>query len=53
MKKITTPGKRPSNVEFGGDDVRTLFITEDETNSVYSMKVKIPGMPLFSSPLRN
>ena len=51
--KIITPGKKPSNVEFGGDDMRTLFITEDETNSVYSIKVKIPGMQLFSSPLRN
>lgn len=52
-EKLITPGKKPSNVEFGGEDMKTLFITEDETNSVYSMKVKIPGMPLFSSPLRN
>ena len=52
-EKIIAPGKKPSNVEFGGDDLRTLFITEDETNSVYSAKVKIPGMPLFSSPVRN
>ena len=52
-EKIIAPGKKPSNVEFGGDDLRTLFITEDETNSVYSTKVKIPGMPLFSSPVRN
>src|SRR3972149_4504832 len=52
-EKIIAPGKKPSNVEFGGDDMRTLFITEDETNSVYSTKVKIPGMPLFSSPVRN
>ncbi len=51
-EKIITPGKKPSNVEFGGDDMRTLFITEDETNSVYSIKVNIPGTPLFSSPLR-
>lgn len=51
-ENIIAPGKKPSNVEFGGDDMRTLFITEDETNSVYSMKVEIPGMPLFSSPLR-
>jgi len=52
-EKIIAPGKKPSNVEFGDDDLRTLFITEDETNSVYSAKVKIPGMPLFSSPVRN
>ena len=47
---IAAPGKKPSNVEFGGEDMNTLFITEDETNSVYSMKVKIPGITLFSSP---
>lgn len=52
-EKIITPGKKPSNVEFGGEDMKTLFITEDETNSVYSMRVRIPGMPLFSSPVRN
>jgi gluconolactonase len=49
-EKIFAPGMKPSNVEFGGDDMITLFITEDETNSVYSMKVKIPGIKLFSSP---
>lgn len=48
--KIITPGRKPSNVEFGGDDLKTLFITEDETNSVYSINVKTPGMKLFSSP---
>lgn len=43
LQKISTPGKKPSNVEFGGDDLKTLFITECETNSVYSMRVDIPG----------
>lgn len=49
-KKLIAPGKRPSNVEFGGDDMKTLFITEDETNCVFSTKVDIPGLKLFSSP---
>jgi gluconolactonase len=53
LSELKTPGKKPSNIEFGGEDMKTLFITEDETNSVYSMKVKIPGMPLFSSPAKN
>lgn len=43
LKKIVTPGKKPSNVEFGGDDLKTLFITECETNAVYSMSVEVPG----------
>lgn len=49
-EKISTPGKKPSNLEFGGMDMKTLFITEDETNSVYSIRVEIPGLKLFSSP---
>jgi gluconolactonase len=49
-EKIVTPGKKPSNVEFGGENMRTLFITEDETNCVYSTQVLTPGIKLFSSP---
>ena len=50
INKIGTPGKKPSNVEFGGKDLNTLFITEDETNSVYKTKVDVPGAKLFYSP---
>jgi gluconolactonase len=49
-ERLIAPGKKPSNVEFGGEDMRTLFITEVETNSVYSMRVEIPGVKLLSSP---
>lgn len=49
-EKLITPGKKPSNVEFGGDDMKTLFITEVETNSVYSLRVEIPGTKLFATP---
>ena len=51
--KIKTPGKKPSNLEFAGNDMKTLYITEDETNSVYKTKVDIPGLSLFSSPEKN
>jgi gluconolactonase len=47
---IATPGKKPSNVEFGGADYRTLFVTETETNAIYSISVKTPGLPLFCGP---
>ncbi len=50
INTINTPGKKPSNLEFAGKDLKTLYITEDETNSVYSIKVEIPGLKLFSSP---
>ncbi|HEX2960780.1 MAG TPA: SMP-30/gluconolactonase/LRE family protein [Ignavibacteriales bacterium] len=48
--KIPTPGKKPSNVEFAGDDMKTLYITEDETNSIYKTRVEVPGLRLFHSP---
>jgi gluconolactonase len=47
MQKILTPGKKPSNVEFGGKDMKDLYISEDETNSVYRIKTEIPGLKLF------
>ena len=50
VDSIKTPGKKPSNVEFGGKDFKTLFITEDETNSVYKANIEIPGAKLFYSP---
>jgi gluconolactonase len=50
IQELKTPGKKPSNVEFGGNDMKTLIITEDETNSVYKTKTKYEGVKLFSSP---
>ena len=49
-RKITAPGQKPTNVEFAGPDLKTLYITECETNAVYRLQVSIPGLPLFSSP---
>jgi gluconolactonase len=47
QSKISTPGKKPSNVEFAGKDLKTLFITECETNCIYTIKTEIPGFKLF------
>jgi len=46
LYKIKTPGLKPSNIEFGGNDFKTLFLTEDETNAIYSTTVKIEGQKL-------
>jgi len=43
LHQIKTPGKKPSNLEFGEKDMKTLFLTEDETNSVYKLQVGVPG----------
>lgn len=40
---LETPGKKPSNLEFGGEDMKTLFITECETNKIYSIRTFIAG----------
>ncbi|MDZ7310446.1 MAG: SMP-30/gluconolactonase/LRE family protein, partial [candidate division KSB1 bacterium] len=42
-QKIQTPGKKPTNIEFGGDDLKTLFLTEVETNALYKRHVDIAG----------
>ena len=43
LDSLKTPGMKPSNVEFGGDDMKTLYITECETNKIYSIQTRIPG----------
>lgn len=43
LDSLKTPGSRPSNIEFGGKDMRTLFISECEGNKVYSIRTKIAG----------
>ena len=47
-RDISIAGDRPTNVAFGGSDRRTLFITEVETSSVYTLPVPAPGLPLFA-----
>lgn len=46
-EKIATPGSKPSNVEFGGPDLGTLYLTECETNAVYEMPATVRGLPLL------
>ncbi len=46
LQKIKTPGKKPSNLEFGGSDLKTLYLTEDETNSVYKIRTTNAGYKL-------
>jgi len=47
IRKIKMPGKKPTNLEFAGPDMRTLYITEVETNALYQVKVDDPGLKLF------
>ncbi len=44
ITRIDTPGKKPTNLEFGDADLKTLYLTEVETNSLYKIRVKYPGL---------
>lgn len=50
IREIQIPGQRPTNVEFGDEDLKTLYITEAETNSVYRVSNPIAGQKLHASP---
>jgi gluconolactonase len=46
-QKIPTPGKKPTNLEFADADLKTLFLTEVETNALYKRRVDVAGMKLY------
>lgn len=47
LNEIKTPGKKPSNLDFGGKDRKTLFLTEDETNAVYKLRMNVAGYKAY------
>jgi gluconolactonase len=47
IERIPVGGLYPTNVAFGGQDRRSLFVTEVETGSIYRFKTDNPGLPLF------
>lgn len=49
IQKIPTPGLKPTNLEFGGPDLKTLFLTEVQTNSLYKIEVKNSGSKLIKN----
>ena len=46
LGEIVTPGKKPSNLAFGGADLKCLYLTEDETNAVYRLNLPFTGAAL-------
>jgi len=48
VRELKAPGKKTSNVEFAGKDMKTLYVTEDETNCVYYVEVETAGSVLFN-----
>lgn len=43
LQKIETPGSKPTNLEFGDADYKTLYLTEVETNSLYKIRTHFAG----------
>ena len=50
VRSVTLPGPNVTNVEFGGKDMKTLYITEVKTESLYRIRTEVPGLILFYSP---
>ncbi|RWE86390.1 MAG: SMP-30/gluconolactonase/LRE family protein [Mesorhizobium sp.] len=49
LLRINSPtGRMTTNVTFGGEGNRTLFITESETGSILTAELDVPGHPMFS-----
>jgi gluconolactonase len=44
----TCAGEMTTNIAFGGDDNKTLFITESRTGSILSVRLPLPGRTMFS-----
>ena len=43
LQNVETPGAKPTNLEFGDSDFKTLYLTEVENNSLYTIRTKFPG----------
>jgi len=41
-------GSRPTNVAYGGPEMKTLYITEADSGTVQMAELDVPGLPLFS-----
>ena len=43
VKEITLAGKKPSNLAFGGEDGRTVYVTLQDSGNIESFQVDTPG----------
>jgi gluconolactonase len=48
IQKIDTPGSKPTNLEFGDEDYKTLYLTEVETNALYKIRTRIAGRNILN-----
>jgi gluconolactonase len=50
LRSVAMPGKNITNLEFAGDDLKTLFVTDADKNALHVLRVETAGQRLFSSP---
>jgi sugar lactone lactonase YvrE len=43
LKEIVLSGKLPSNIAFGGDDGKTVFVTLQDAGNIEAFQVEKPG----------
>jgi len=43
LKEIVLVGKKPSNIAFGGDDGKTVFVTLQDAGNIEAFQVEKPG----------
>ncbi|MGX9182161.1 SMP-30/gluconolactonase/LRE family protein [Mesorhizobium sp. BHbdii] len=49
LLRINSPvGRMTTNIAFGGEGNRTLFITESESGCILAAELEVPGHPMFS-----
>jgi gluconolactonase len=47
QRQIPTKGSKPTNVAFGPDDQKKIYITEDETGTLQTIDGDFSGLPLY------
>ncbi|MES3017724.1 MAG: SMP-30/gluconolactonase/LRE family protein [Bacteroidota bacterium] len=43
LREVTLTGKKPSNVAFGGQDGRTVYVTMQDQGNIESFRTDLPG----------
>ena len=44
LQEISLPGKKPSNLCFGGPDGKTVYVTEVDNTQLLQFRVEVPGL---------
>jgi gluconolactonase len=50
LDRLPAGGEKPTNVAFGGPDMRELWVTEAETAAIYRLRPGIQGLRPFRDP---